>query len=219
MSSPPTASPPGDIGRASADRGPRPPTMLDALLPIVVLIALLALTIALFGIDATNGPVAIKAASTAPVAADKALVVGLSPNSAGIITTGTAGTPATQVLTVQGITSGTPQVISNGPLTNFGAGEYETVAAGVTSPQMLGGAGNTGDYLAGVLVVPSSTSPSAITIKDGSNTAITVFAGGATSVSNLVPFFIPLGLVSTSGGWQLTTGASGATAIGIGNFT
>src|SRR3954452_15550146 len=59
MSSPPTTSPPSDIGKASADRGPRPPTMLDALLPIVVLIALLALTIALFGIDATNGPLQV----------------------------------------------------------------------------------------------------------------------------------------------------------------
>src|SRR3954470_18936485 len=59
MSSPPTASPPSDTGRASAEPGPRPPTMLDALLPIVVLIALLALTIALFGIDATNGPLQV----------------------------------------------------------------------------------------------------------------------------------------------------------------
>ena len=33
--------------------------MLDALLPIVVLIALLALTISLFGIDATNGPLQV----------------------------------------------------------------------------------------------------------------------------------------------------------------
>ena len=41
------------------DRVPRPPTMLDALLPIVVLIALLALTIYLFGIDATNGPLQV----------------------------------------------------------------------------------------------------------------------------------------------------------------
>lgn len=32
-------------------------------------------------IDATNGPVAIKAASTAPVATDKALVVAISPNT------------------------------------------------------------------------------------------------------------------------------------------
>ena len=38
---------------------PRPPTMLDALLPISVLIALLALTIYLFGIDATNGPLQV----------------------------------------------------------------------------------------------------------------------------------------------------------------
>ncbi len=42
-----------------AGRTPRPPTMLDAVLPIVVLIGLLALTIALFGIDATNGPLQV----------------------------------------------------------------------------------------------------------------------------------------------------------------
>src|SRR3954452_10891162 len=59
MSSPPTTSPPSDIGKASADRGPRPPTMLDALLPIIVLIGMLAMTIALFGIDATNGPLQV----------------------------------------------------------------------------------------------------------------------------------------------------------------
>ena len=40
-------------------REPRPPSLLDALLPIVVLIGLLALTIALFGIDATNGPLQV----------------------------------------------------------------------------------------------------------------------------------------------------------------
>ena len=42
-----------------ADRVPRPPSMVDALMPIVVLIALLALTIYLFGIDATNGPLQV----------------------------------------------------------------------------------------------------------------------------------------------------------------
>src|SRR4249919_2819510 len=42
-----------------ADRVPRAPTLLDALLPIVVLIALIALTIALFGVDATNGPLQV----------------------------------------------------------------------------------------------------------------------------------------------------------------
>ena len=47
--------------RTTADPGRtvREPTMLDALLPIVVLIALLATTIALFGIDATNGPLQV----------------------------------------------------------------------------------------------------------------------------------------------------------------
>ena len=47
----PNASPPSPV--------PRPPTLLDALVPIVVLIALLALTIVLFGIDATNGPLQV----------------------------------------------------------------------------------------------------------------------------------------------------------------
>jgi Na+:H+ antiporter, NhaC family len=40
-------------------QGARPPSMLDAVLPIVVLIALLSTTIALFGIDATNGPLQV----------------------------------------------------------------------------------------------------------------------------------------------------------------
>src|SRR4051794_29725146 len=40
-------------------REPRAPTLLDALLPVVVLIGLLALTIVLFGIDATNGPLQV----------------------------------------------------------------------------------------------------------------------------------------------------------------
>jgi NhaC family Na+:H+ antiporter len=43
----------------SPGRRPRPPSLLDALLPVVVLIGLLALTIAFFGIDATNGPLQV----------------------------------------------------------------------------------------------------------------------------------------------------------------
>jgi NhaC family Na+:H+ antiporter len=39
--------------------GPRPPTLLDAILPMVVLVGLLILTIALFGTDATNGPLQV----------------------------------------------------------------------------------------------------------------------------------------------------------------
>ena len=45
--------------RPDANAGPRPPSLLDALLPVVVLIGLIALTIALFGISATDGPLQV----------------------------------------------------------------------------------------------------------------------------------------------------------------
>jgi hypothetical protein len=93
---------------------------------------------------------------------------------------------------------------------------YETVAAAQTA-QVLGGAGAAGDYIAGILVVPATTSPGNVLLLDNA-TSITVFAGGASSVSNLVPFFIPLGMVSASGAWKITTG-SNVSCIGIGNFT
>ena len=38
---------------------PRPPSLLDAVLPVVVLILLIALTIWLFGISATDGPLQV----------------------------------------------------------------------------------------------------------------------------------------------------------------
>ncbi|HEX5861381.1 MAG TPA: Na+/H+ antiporter NhaC family protein [Nocardioides sp.] len=41
------------------DQGPRPPSLTDALAPVVVLIGLLALTIALFGVAATDGPLQV----------------------------------------------------------------------------------------------------------------------------------------------------------------
>lgn len=94
---------------------------------------------------------------------------------------------------------------------------YETVAASQTD-QELGDDGRTGDYLAGVLVVPGTTSPGEVAIQDGAGSAITIFTGGATSVSNLVPFFVPIGAVSTAGAWSVTTGAN-VTAIAVGAFS
>lgn len=102
-------------------------------------------------------------------------------------------------------------------LSRMGEGDYETVAAGQTT-QTIGPTGAQGDYLMGLLIVPASTSPGAVQIKDGSNSAITVFAGGADSVSNLVPFFVPLGMRSAQGAWQVTTGAD-VSAIAMGSFT
>src|SRR3954470_9143054 len=40
-------------------REPRPPSFLDAILPVVVLIALIVLTISLFGVSATDGPLQV----------------------------------------------------------------------------------------------------------------------------------------------------------------
>jgi len=95
--------------------------------------------------------------------------------------------------------------------------EYETVAAS-QSTQTLGATGAAGDILAAVLIVPATTSPGAVAIKDGSNAAITIFAGGAASVATLHPFYVPLGLRSVQGAWQITTGAD-VSAIGMGEFT
>jgi len=56
------AEPPTTIESAQGkhqERGPHAPTLLDALAPIVVLILLLAVTIALFGISATDGPLQV----------------------------------------------------------------------------------------------------------------------------------------------------------------
>lgn len=95
--------------------------------------------------------------------------------------------------------------------------KYHTVAAS-QSAQKLGQAGKSGDFLDGILVIPANTSPGVVQIKDGSNDAITVFAGGASSISGLIPFFIPIGARSTDGAWQVTTGAS-LSVIAIGEFT
>jgi Na+:H+ antiporter, NhaC family len=43
----------------SPSSGPRPPTLLDATLPVIVLIGLIALTIVLFGVSATDGPLQV----------------------------------------------------------------------------------------------------------------------------------------------------------------
>lgn len=162
--------------------------------------------------SSNTGVAAVKDASTAPLATDPALVVAISPNSVNVNGQATMANSAPVVIASN--QSAVP--ISSTPLTNFGAGEYETVAASQTA-QALGATGATGDYISGVLVVPATTSPGNVLLLDNA-TSITIFTGGASSVTNLVPFFIPLGMISVSGAWKLTTGAN-VSCIGIGNFT
>lgn len=136
-----------------------------------------------------------KAASTAPVASDTALVVAISPNSVNANGRTVPGSSAPVVLASQ---------------------TYKTVAASATAT-VMGATGAAGDFLDGILVIPATTSPGNVLLLDNA-TSITVFAGGATSVSNLIPFFIPIGALSASGAWKITTGTN-VSVIGIGNFT
>lgn len=121
-----------------------------------------------------------------------------------------------QVVIASNANSGGGSGTSNVNITGVDLGEYETVAASQTA-QVLGASGATGDYIAGLLVIPATTSPGNVILLDNA-TSITVFTGGSSSVSNLVPFFIPLGIKSVSGAWKVTTGSS-VSVIASGNFT
>lgn len=140
----------------------------------------------------------VKAASTAPVATDPALVVAISPNS---VNANGLATPANSA----------PVVASDG------YSQYETVAASATA-QVLGATGATGDYLAGVTVFPGTAGCGVVTILDNATTWGTFAGGGTTALPSLVPFVIPVGCFSTSGAWKITTGAN-VTCVGIGKFT
>ena len=60
------------------ERQPRPPTLLDALAPVIVMIALIALTIATFGVGATDGPLQVALMVSAAFASLVALKNGYS---------------------------------------------------------------------------------------------------------------------------------------------
>ena len=93
---------------------------------------------------------------------------------------------------------------------------YETVAASQTD-QAMGATGAAGDFLAGVLIVPATTGAGTVSVKDGAGSAIVLFTGGGT-LSDLRPFFVPLGACSASGAWKVTTGAN-VSAVAFGAFT
>jgi hypothetical protein len=96
--------------------------------------------------------------------------------------------------------------------------QYQAVAASQSNAVLGPGGGGAGDYLSHLTVVPASTSPGAVTIADGGGSAITVFAGGASSVSSLMPFKVAIGAKSTSGAWKITTGAA-VSVVAMGQFT
>lgn len=141
------------------------------------------------------------------LASDDPAVAGLGGTADAAATAGSTGSINAKLRLM------TTQLAS---LTRALDGDYETVAASQTD-QMMGATGAAGDYLAAVIIIPATTSPGAVSIEDGS-TNIPIFTGGADSVTNLVPFRLDLGMVSTTGGWEITTGAN-VSVIGVGSFT
>lgn len=130
------------------------------------------------------------------------------------------GTTNTTLTSLAGYTDGLEglQTATTAAVSALSTPDYEAVAAD-TGAAVLGAGGAAGDLLAGVLIIPASTSPGAVSIKDGAGGAdMVLFAGGADSVATLHPFFVPFGAVAASAGWRLTTGAN-VSAIAVGNFT
>lgn len=108
-----------------------------------------------------------------------------------------------------------PWMSPRGPLeVTSGDDEYETVAASQTA-QTLGATGAAGDYLARLILVVATAATAAVSIKDGADTAISIFPnspGGGVGT-----YVIEVGLLSRTGAWQVTTGA-GVSAIAVGDF-
>lgn len=88
--------------------------------------------------------------------------------------------------------------------------EYQLVAASQAAKVLAGQTGNgaLGDFLGDLTIIPATTSPGNVQIKDGSGTAMTIFIGGATSVADLKPIHISVNAKSVVGPWQVTTGAN-----------
>jgi hypothetical protein len=154
---------------------------------------------------------AVKDASTAPVAADPAMVVAISPNSVN------ANGQTTMSGSAPVVIASNQSAFPVNATTVDPYSQYETVAASQAA-QIMGATGATGDYLAGVLVFPGAAGCGVVTILDNATTIGTFAGGGTTALPSLVPFMIPVGLFSVSGAWKITTGAS-VTAVGIGKFT
>lgn len=165
------------------------------------------------GADVTQG-----ATADAAYTSGSGTVVSVLKGIFGKITNG-AGTAAAATRVTYASDGATVPTSDTGLLTVL-SDAYETVAASQTD-QILGASGAVGDFLAGLLIVPATTSPGAVSIKDGNGSSITVFTGGASSVTNLVPFFVPIGakcVNATTPGWKVTT-STNVSVIGTGNFT
>lgn len=92
---------------------------------------------------------------------------------------------------------------------------YEVVPASQTD-QPLGAAGRVGDFLSHLVVVVVTAAASAVSIKDGSGAAISVFPNSPGG--GIGTYTVPLEVTSKAGAWSVTTGA-GVSVVAVGTFT
>lgn len=166
-------------------------------------------------VQGVSGGVAQLISGTVSLASSTVTLAGTSNVSVvnGITSVVVSGT--SNVTVVNSNTNGRKTPVNSAPVV-LNSMSYTTVAAS-SATTLLGSTGAVGDYIDGVLVIPTTVSPGSLSISD-STTAISIFAGGTTSLTNLVSFYIPVGAVSALGGWHMSTG-SGLGVITIGNFT
>lgn len=158
--------------------------------------------------DGTNSP-AIKAASTAAVAADPALVVAISPNN-GVAITGTGGLAATKASGTAAATTDIAQVVSlspNSPIVLPTPSSNLLSSAATTNPTSVKGssgkvfsvtASNTGGAVAYVKLYNKATAPTVGT--DVPVITIPVPAGGSVNL----PFGTPGAIFGTGIGLGIT---------------
>jgi hypothetical protein len=164
-------------------------------------------------LSATNGGFQNILQGNVVLSATNGLYANLMVGNAAVATgTGAQGAtvPRVTVSTDQATNAGAALVKGGVGVVNGGS-TYQAVAASQTATVLQTSTGATGDYLSHCTIYPTSTSPGVVTVFDNTNAAagsVILFPGGASSVSNLVPFAVPVGAVSTAGAWKVTTGAA-----------
>lgn len=140
----------------------------------------------------------------------------------GIATTSSAANSPTNgyLYTFNGTTFDRVRSIKGGSIqVANGANTYQHIAASQTATVLQTSTGAAGDYLSHCIIYPSTTGAGSVTVFDNTNAAATnVIEFTTGTLSNLAPITIPVGAVSTSGAWKVTTGAN-ETVVCVGKFS
>lgn len=124
--------------------------------------------------------------------------------------TGATGTGAQRVtVSTDQATNAGAALVKGGVGVVNGGSIGNTIAASQTAQVMSatqgGGTGATGDYISHCLIQPTTTAAGTVTVLDNATVMYTFTTG---TLSNLATIPVPLGMVSVSGAWKVTTGAN-----------